>query len=59
MDIKVTVVIIHAEVIPDHITDASTKALHDTITPAPIVTTVTCHTGDFHHIEAFNPLQRS
>ena len=55
MDIKVTVTIVHAEVIPDHITDAPTEALPNTITPAPIVTTVTHHTGNLHHIEAYQP----
>ena len=43
-DIKVTVVIIHLEVIPDHITDVTTEALHDTITPALIAIAVTHHT---------------
>ena len=52
MDIEVTVTVIHAEVIPDHITDATTEALHDIITQALIATAVTCHTGDHHHIEA-------
>ena len=51
--------IVHAEVIPDHITDARTEALPDTITPAPIVTAMTHHTGNLHHIEAYQPLQRS
>ena len=45
MDIEVTVMIIHTEVIPDHITDATTEALHNIVTPAPIATTVTHHTG--------------
>ena len=53
MDIEVTVMIIHAEVVPNHIIDATTEALHDTITPALIITTVTCHTGDLHHVEAY------
>ena len=52
MDIEVTVMIIHAEVIPNHITDATTEALPDIITPA---TAVTFHTGDLHHIEAYQP----
>ena len=55
MDIEVTVVTIHAEVIPNHITDATTEALHDIITPALIATAMTCHTGDLHHIEAYQP----
>ena len=55
MDIEVTVAIIPTGVVPDHITDAITEALHDTITPALIITAVTCHTGDLHHIEAFQP----
>ena len=45
--------IIHTKVVPNHITDATTEALNDIITPAPIATTVTCHTGDHHHIEAY------
>ena len=52
-DIEVTVAIMPAEVIPDHITDATTQALHDTITPALMITTVTWHTGDLHHVEAY------
>ena len=55
MDIKVAVVIIHAEVIPNHITDATTEALHNIITPALIPTAVTCHMGDHHHVEAYQP----
>ena len=55
MDIEVTVTIIHPEVIPDHITDATTEALHDIVTPALIITAVTCYTGDLHHIEAYQP----
>ena len=55
MDIKVTVVIVHAEVIPNHITDAPTEALPYTATPAPIVTTVTHHTVNLHHIAAYKP----
>ena len=35
--IKVTVIIIHTEVVPDHITDAITGTLHDTITPVLII----------------------
>ena len=46
---------IHAEVIPNHITDATTEAIYDTVTPAPIVTAMTYHTGDLHHIEAYQP----
>ena len=53
MDIKVTVVIIHAEVIPNHNTDATTEALHDIITSALITNAMTHHTGDHHHIEAY------
>ena len=55
MDIKVTVAIAHAEVIPNHITDAPTEALPDPITPAPIITAMTHHTEDLHHIEAYQP----
>ena len=47
--------IIHAEVIPDHITDATAEALHDTITPALITITVKCHTRDHHHVEVYQP----
>ena len=50
-DIKVTIAIIHTEAIPDHITDITTEALHDTITPALIVIAMTHHTGDLPHIE--------
>ena len=53
MDIEVTVMIIPTGVIPNHITDAITEALHDTITPALIITAMPCHTGDLHHIEAY------
>ena len=55
MDIEVTVMIIHAGVIPNHITDATTEALHDIITPVLITTAVTFHTGDHCHIEAYQP----
>ena len=47
--------IIHTEVIHDHIIDATTEALHDILTPALIVTDMTCHTGDHHHVEAYQP----
>ena len=50
-DIEVTITIIHTEVIPDHITDATTGALHDNVTSALIVIAVTHHTGDHPHIE--------
>ena len=56
MDIKVTVMIIHTEVIPDHITDATTGALHDTITPALIVIAMTHHTADHPHVEVYPPI---
>ena len=52
-DIKVTIAMIHAEVIPDHITDATLGALHDTITPALIIITVTNHTRDHPHVEVY------
>ena len=55
MDIEVTVTIVHAEVIPNHITDAPTEAIPDAITPAPIITTMTHHTENLHHIEAYQP----
>ena len=47
--------IIPTGVVPDHITDAITEALHDTVIPALIITTMTHHTGDLHHIEAYQP----
>ena len=56
MDIKVRVVIIHAEIIPDHITDAITEALHDTVTPALIAIAMTNHTGDHLQIEVYQPI---
>ena len=56
MDIKVAVMIIHTEVIPDHITDATTEALHDTITPALIAIAITCHTRDHPHVEVYQPI---
>ena len=55
MDTEVTVVIVHAEVIPNHITDALTETLPSTVTPAPIITTVTHHTGNLQHIEVYQP----
>ena len=55
IDIKVKVVIVHVEVIPDHTTDALTEALPYTITPAPIITTMTHHTGILHYIGAYQP----
>ena len=56
MDIEVTVAIIHAEVIPDCITDVTTGALHDTITPALIVITMTHHRGDYPHVQVYQPI---
>ena len=56
MDIEVKVTIIHTEVIPGHITDATTGALHYTITPAPIFITMTHHTGDHPHAEVYQPI---
>ena len=41
------------KLVPNHITDALTEALPSTITPAPIVTAMTHHTGNLHHIEAY------
>ena len=52
-DIKVTVIIIHTEVIPDHIMDAITGVLLDTTTPALITITMTHHTGDHPHAEVY------
>ena len=56
VDIKVTVVIIHAEVVPDHITDTTTEALYDIATPALIAIAMTHHTGDHHHVEVYQPI---
>ena len=50
-DIEVTIAIIHTEFILDHITDATTGELHNTITPALIVIAVTHHTRDHPHVE--------
>ena len=50
-DIEVTVTIIQTEVIPILITDATTGALYDTISPALIIITMTHHTGDHSHTE--------
>ena len=44
MDIEVTVMIIHAEVVPNCIKDATREALHNIVTPALITTAMTCHT---------------
>ena len=44
---------IHTEVIPDHITDATIGALHDTITPAVIVIAVTHLTREHPHVEVY------
>ena len=56
MNIEVTVMIIHAEVIPDHITDVTIEALHDAITPALIATAVTHHTRYHPHAEVYQPI---
>ena len=56
MNIQVTVTIIHTEVIPDHITDVTTGALHNTITPSLIAIAMTHHTGDHPHIEVYQPV---
>ena len=56
MDIKVTVTIIHTEVVLDHITDATTGALYNTITPALIIINLTHHTRDHPHIEVYQPI---
>ena len=52
VDIKVTVIITHTEVIPDHIIDALIEALHVTITHVLNIITTTHHTGGQPHIEA-------
>ena len=56
IDIKATVAIIYTEVVPDHITDATTGALHNAITPALIIITVTHHTRDYPHVEVYQPI---
>ena len=55
-DIKVTATIIHTEDVQDHITDATTEVLHDTITPALITITVTHHTRDHPHVDVYQPI---
>ena len=55
-DIKVTVTIIHTEVVPDHITDITKEALQDSITPALITIAMTHHTGDHPHVEVYQPI---
>ena len=50
-DIEVTVAITHTEAIPDHITDATIGALHDTITLALFIIAMTHHTRDHPHVE--------
>ena len=55
-DIEVTVAIIHTEVIPDHITDATTGALHDTVTPAFIVIAMTHNTRGHPHAKVYQPI---
>ena len=52
MDIEVTVIITHTEVVPDHIIDVLTEALHVTITQALIIIATTHHTGGHPDIEA-------
>ena len=59
MDIKVTVTIIHAEVIPDHITDITTGALHDTTTPVLISIAMTHHIGDHPYVEVHQLIQET
>ena len=55
-DIEVKVAIIHTGVVPDHITDVTTEALQDTITPALVTITVTHHKGDHPHVEVYQPI---
>ena len=55
-DIKVIVTIIDIEVIPDHITDITTEALQDTVTPALITNAMTHHTGDHPRVEVYQPI---
>ena len=57
VDIKVTVAIIHTEIVPSHITDTTTGALYDTITPALSIIAVTHHTGDHPHAGVYQPIQ--
>ena len=47
--------IIHAEVIPDHITDITTETLHNIITPALIAIAMTCHNRDHPQVEVYQP----
>ena len=55
-DIEVTVMIIHPEVISDHITDITTEALHNTINPTLIAIAMTHHTRDHPHVEVNQPI---
>ena len=55
-DITVTVAITHTEVIPEHITDITTEAPQDTVTPTLITISMTHHTGDHPHIEVYQPI---
>ena len=50
---------VHAEVVPDHITDATTEVLHDTITPALIAIAMAHHTRDHPHVEVYQPIPES
>ena len=50
-DIAVIVATTHSGVTPGHITDATTEALHDIATPAPIIIAMTHHTKDQPHVE--------
>ena len=52
MDIEVTVIITCTEVVPDHIIDALTEALHVTVTQTLIIITTTHHIGGHPCIEA-------
>ena len=51
-DIKVTVMIAHSEIAPDHITDA----LQDIITPALTAIAEIHHTGDHPLVEVYQPI---
>ena len=54
---EVIVIITHTEVIPDLIIDATIGVLHDAITPAPTIITVTHHTADHPHIGILQHIQ--
>ena len=58
-NIEVRAIITHTEVIPDHITDTITGALHETVTPALIFMAMTHRTRDHPDEKFLNSFQRS